>query len=81
MITAAKLGTRCSYCQDAYGGSRIDGVWVWHPKAMKQAVVTITSQRFKANRSYCESCRSTVSNWPTGEIYPLFAQVMDAQNG
>lgn len=81
MITEAKLGTWCSYCQDAWGGSRIDGVWVWHEKAKKQAVVTITSQRFKSDRHYCESCRTTVSNWPTGDNYPLFAQVADAVRG
>lgn len=81
MIIEAKQGTRCSYCLDQWGGSRIDGVWVWNKNAVKQAVVTVISHKFKSNRHYCASCRDTVSNWPIGETYPLYAQAMDAQNG
>lgn len=84
MITQAKAGVHCNYCQDAWGGARINGVWTWHPKATTQAVVTITSQRFKNTRSYCDSCRTEISQWPKnakGDLsYPLFAQVMDANN-
>jgi hypothetical protein len=81
MITTAKAGVFCDYCKDAWGGRRINGVFTWHEKAQRQAVVTITSVTIKAKgtvRSYCGECRNIVSNWPDGSVFPLSEQVAQA---
>jgi hypothetical protein len=78
MITTAKAGVFCDYCKDAWGGRRVNGVFTWHEKAQRQAVVTITSVTIKAKgtvRSYCGECRNLVSNWPDGTVFPLNEQV------
>jgi hypothetical protein len=78
MITTAKAGVFCDYCKDAWGGRRVNGVFTWHEKAQRQAVVTITSVTIKAKgtvRSYCGECRNLVSNWPDGTVFPLAEQV------
>ena len=78
MITTAKAGVFCDYCKDAWVGRRVNGVFTWHEKAQRQAVVTITSVTIKAKgtvRSYCGECRNLVSNWPDGTVFPLAEQV------
>ena len=78
MITTAKAGVFCDYCKDAWGGRRVNGVFTWHEKAQRQAVVTITSVTIKAKgtvRSYCGECRNLVSNWPDGTVFTLAEQV------
>ena len=81
MISTARAGVFCDYCKDCWGGRHVKGVWEWHEKARRQAVVTITSVTIKAKgtvRSYCGECRETVSNWPDGTVFPLSEQVEQA---
>jgi hypothetical protein len=81
MISTARAGVFCDYCKDRWGGRHVKGVWEWHEKARRQAVVTITSVTIKAKgtvRSYCGECREIVSNWPDGTVFPLSEQVEQA---
>ena len=80
MITDAATGTYCNYCQDAWGGARVNGVWVWHIKAKNQAKITITSvKRSNVVRSYCSLHLQDIQLWPSEpRFYGIAQQVKDA---
>jgi hypothetical protein len=84
VITKARSGVLCDYCKDAYG-------WYFdtetkknrpHPKALKQAFVTITSETSPKEpviRSYCYSHVQELSTWSDGSIWTLEEQVKFAK--
>ena len=77
MITKARIDTYCDYCQDIWGGKRVNNVWVWHSNAKTQAIITIQSTR-KSNivRSYCSANLEEIQNWPTvAKYYDINKQV------
>lgn len=80
MITEAATGTYCNYCQDAWGGNRVDGVWVWHLKAKTQAKITIISEkRSNEVRSYCSIHLRDIQSWTSEpRFYSIMQQVKDA---
>ena len=80
MITEAQTGTYCNYCLDAWGGKRVLGVWVWHPKAKSQAKITVISEkRSKVIRSYCDAHLQAVQTWTKEpRFYSIMQQVKDA---
>jgi len=77
MITQARINTYCDYCQDTWGGKRVDGVWVWHSRAKTQAKITIQStRRSNVVRSYCSVHLQEIQEWPTGAKYfDIYEQV------
>lgn len=80
MIKQAKSGVLCDYCRDSYG-------WYLdpetkknrpHPKGIRQAYVTITSETSPKEpviRSYCYQHVQELSTWVDGTLWTLEKQV------
>jgi hypothetical protein len=75
----AKSGVFCDTCKDAWGQIKDqNGKWTWHPKAMRQAMVTITSETHPVTpiiRSYCHSCIEQNSKWHDGSTWTIQQQI------
>lgn len=77
MIRPSVFGIWCDYCKDQWG--KVGGHW--HPKAMTQAHVTITSELAESksmSRSYCKRHMDEVCTWSDGLIYTFADQIADA---
>jgi hypothetical protein len=75
----AKSGQWCDICREAWGQIKDqNGKLVWHPKATRQAMVTITSETHPKDpviRSYCQSCIEENSKWADGTTWTIQDQI------
>lgn len=83
-IVKAKSDTWCDYCKDAWGQIKdSSGRTVWHPKAIRQAIVTTISETHLIGdpivRSYCHDCLQEASKMHDGSTWSLSEQIAYAK--
>ena len=84
MIVKAPEGRWCDNCKLQWGKIKYPGAGEaqWHLKAMTPAVVLCISETPRGlnnERAYCAEHRQELSEWPTGEIWPLVDQMAYAK--